>query len=253
MKKAIIFSCIVLATVAAMSGCKKNSFASSQREYPAGKSFLKLGLFQANTVIPNLLIYINGERVSGPIAPPYPYPGGGFNTGGLSNGDYFEVPAGSTKIELYIPNPGTAIPASKYFETTQTLEADKKTTLYMTDTNANTVVIPVIDNASQPDTASTRIRFINLIPNSTGVDFYKGNTLLKSNVKFKDVIDFFDIPYGSDSFHIRAAGAPAGTALSGIAYRVIAPLKQRIYTFVSRGYIGQTGTRAPNVSAVVNQ
>ncbi len=243
------------ASLLLLAGCEKNTFNITDRQGIEGKSMVKIGLFSMTPVAQNVLIYNNGVRISGVLAAPYPYPGGGFNTGGNSNGDYFAATPGPNKFELYTTNPGTANIITKVFETTQTLEVNNRQTIYIADTAANMVAILAPDNALAPDSGLARIRFINLIPNSVAVDFYKGNNLLKSNVKYKDFTDFFDVPSSlSDTFSIRLAGTAPGPANTATAwYRLATNTNRRIYSFVSRGYIGQTGLRIPAVSVSVNQ
>lgn len=238
-----------------LAACTKNSYNITDRLGVEGKALVKIGLFNMTAVATNLLIYSNGIKISGPIASPYPYPGGGFNTTGSSNGDYFALNPGDNKFELFTTNTGTANIISKFFETTQNLEANKRYTIYTTDTGSNAIAIKTPDDAVAPDSGFARIRFINLIPTST-VDFYKGNTLLKSAIKYKDFTEFFDIPASTvDTFSIRPAGSPGGTALTATAYyRLATNTNQRIYSFLSRGYIGSTDVlRKPNVSVSVNQ
>lgn len=247
---------LILAVLIFLAACTKNTFNTTEKTDPVGMALVKLALFNAPVVAPTYLTYDNGVRISGPLllSPNgYPFPGGGFNTAGSSNGDYLALNAGSNKFEFFTTNAGTANIISKAFETTQTFEANKKYTVYTTDTAANAIGISAPDDTQAPDSGFARIRFINLIPNSTGVDFYKGNTLLKADVKFKAYTDFFNVAPGSDSFSIRVAGTAPGSALSAQAYRVIVPTNKRIYSFLCRGYAGATGNRAPAVCAIVNQ
>lgn len=248
----------LIAFLLLLTACKKNSFNITDRQGVNGKALVKIGLFNMTFASTNLLIYNNGVRIAGPIASPFPYPGGGFNTSGSSNGDYFAVMPGTNKFELFTTNPGTSNLIAKFFETTQTLEADKKYTIYTTDTAANAVAISAPDNAVSPDSGFARIRFINLIPNSGSVDFYQGNTKLKSSIKYKDFTEFFDIPATTvDTFSIRLAGAAAEPANTATAfYRLATNTNQRIYSFLCRGYLGISGTtdlRRPIVSISVNQ
>ena len=241
------------AGVVMLSACEKNTFRTTDRSFEEGKAQIKLGLFNAPLAATSVLAYLNGVRVSSSLLLPYPFPGGGFNTGGSSNGDYLAVNAGANKLQLFTTNPGTANIVKEFMTADLTFEANKKYTVYTTDTAENAVAIIAPDNALAPDSGYSRIRFIHLMPNVPAVDFYKGTTLLKSNVQYKQFTDFFDIAFGSDSFSVRVAGTAPGSALSALAYRVIAPTNRRIYSFLSRGYQGATLLRAPNVSAIVNQ
>lgn len=245
------------AAVLMLTSCKKNSFNVTDRNGVEGKALVKLGIFNMTIASTNILIFNNGQRISGVLAAPYPYPGGGFNTGGSSNGDYFAATPGANNYQYWTTNPGTGNIISKFFETTQTLETNKKYTIYTTDTAANATAVLAPDDAVAPDSGYSRIRFINLIPNSSSLDFYKGNTLLKSNIKYKEFTDFFDIPSSTvDTFSIRIGGSPAGPANTATAfYRFASNNNQRIHSYVARGYLGLGGTdlRRPMVSISVNQ
>ena len=254
MKRNYLYFFALLLTLGA---CKKNTYNITDRQGVEEKALVKIGLFNMTIATTNVLIYNNGVRISGAIASPYPYPGGGFNTSGNSNGDYFAATPGDNKFELFTTNFGTTNLISKIFETTQKLEAKKRYTIYTTDTAANAIAILTPDDAMAPDSGFARIRFINLIPGSN-VDFYKGNTLLKAGIAYKSFTEFFDIPASTvDTFSIRTAGSapgPANTALS--FYRLANNTNQRIYSFLSRGYLGVTGAtdlRRPLVSVSVNQ
>ena len=247
-------------------GCTKNTFNVTEREGVETKALVKIGLFNMYAVNTPVLIYNNGQRISSAITSPYPFPGGGFNTGGNSNGDYFAVNPGDNKFELFTTNAGTINLISKLLETVQNVEANKRYTIYIADTAANIVAVKAPDDAVKPDTAIARIRFINLIPNSPagGLDFYKGSTLLKSGIKYKEFTEFFDIPASTvDTFSVRLAGSAAGSAVTAATYyRLATNTNQRIYSFVSRGYLGfppfpvfpaVADLRRPLISVSVNQ
>ncbi|MEO7264012.1 MAG: DUF4397 domain-containing protein [Ferruginibacter sp.] len=254
MKKYIFY---MLAAVFALAACEKNTFKTTEHTYPDGFALLKVGLFTMDSIAKTQLVYNNGVRISSPFASPYPYPGGGYNTGGGTGGDYFKLNAGVNKFEFYTTNQGTYNLVSKLFETTQTLEANKKYTLYVADTATSKAAVLAPDNGTTPvDSGFANIRFINLVPNSTAVDFYQNNTLLKGNIKYKEFTDFFNMPSGvADTFSIRIAGSAPGPAIFASAYyRLAINTNKRILSFISRGYLGVVdATRKANVSVAVNQ
>lgn len=250
------------AIIVFLGACEKNTFRVADRTGVEGKALIKIGLFNMTPAARSVLIFNNGVLVSGPVAAPYPYPGSGLNTNGsTATGDYFAAEPGENKYEMFTFHPGTSNVISKVMETTQTLEANKKYTLYSTDTAANTVYVLAPDDAVAPDSGKAVIRFINLIPDSDpvgGVDFYQGNTLLKAGVKYKNFTEFFEIPATTvDTFSIRLAGSAPGPASTARAfYRLTNNTNQRIYSFLSRGYLsipGTTDLRRPAVSAIINQ
>lgn len=240
-------------------GCEKNSFNVTERTSSAGSAQIKLGYFSAYTVQPSTILYINDKPVSNALTAPIGFPGGGFNMGGSSNGDYLWVTPGTVKIQGFTPIPGTGNLMTKLFEFSETFSADNSYTFFITDTGANTKGFQVPDTKTAPDSGFCRIKFVNAIPNLAALDLYKGTnntvaTLFAGGVAFKGYTQTFDITFPTDSFFIRPAGASPTTA--PIARRAFASnlTNKRIYTLLARGYNGATATNLlPNLSVLVNQ
>lgn len=251
---------ILGATLLFMGGCKKNSYFLREATYPEGKALVKVGLFTAYNVNQPIRVAINGDIISNELLYPIPFPGGGLNTNGSLNSDYLMVTPGSAKVELFVMNQGTPVPAGKLSEANLTMEANKRYTLFLADTAQNIAAWVVPDDTQQPDSGFFRIKFVNAMPNVQLMDLYRGpnattnNTLVVSGVEYKGkASDYVNISTANatDSFFIRKNGDPV-TAVP-IARRTFAVTNQRIYTLFSRGYNGATGNRAPNLSAIVNQ
>lgn len=259
MKRFLSIIPIAVLVVTVIYSCKKNSFNITERIKPEGKALVKIGMFNAYTTTPPIRVSVNGTIISSELVHPTAFPGGGLNMLGSSNADYLQVDPGTTKFEFFIMNAGTPIPASKTFEISHSLEAGKRSTLYITDTLQNTSAVLVNDDTDTPDSGLVRFKFVNLIPNVPALDVYKGlnattATLLIGNIAYKGVSDYVNIPSGTDSFFVRPAGSPITTV--PVARRSFNLLNQRIYTLLSRGYNGilpVTANRAANISAIVNQ
>lgn len=247
MRIILIIICIGIGVLAA---CKKNSFHVTERDVVANAALLKVGYFCPGISNNGVQLKVNGTRLSNNLLYPIAFPGGGLNTGGSSNSDYLQLPAGETNIEIAVPKFGTDEDSVAVLSYSQALEANKRYTFFTTDSVPNATGVMVEDDVAAPDTTA-RIKFLHLIPNVPAVDFYQRGKLIAANVAYKGVTEYFDITFGSDTFSIRAAGSAPNTPV--IAFRVIATSRQRIYTFFSRGYRGATGTRAPNVSALIVQ
>jgi hypothetical protein len=259
MKQNKIFSLIFFIAALVSFSCKKNTYKAVDRTPGNGAAQVKLGYFSAYTVLPNTILYINDKAVSNTLAAPISFPGGGFNMGGSSNGDYLLVTPGSAKIQGFVPVPGTGNIASKLFEFTETFTINTNYTFFITDTGTSTKGFAVEDSKTAPDSGFARLKFVNAMPN-TAVDLYKGAnngvaTLFQTNVAFKGVTPIFDLPLPvSDSFFLRPAGALASTV--PIARRAWAAnlTNKRIYTMLARGYNGSAVTNLlPNLSVIVNQ
>lgn len=259
MKYKLIITAIFITTALVFWGCKKNSYFLTERLSSEGSAQVKLGYFSAYTVLPNTILYINDKPVSNTLTAPVGFPGGGFNTGGSSNGDYLWVTPGVTKIQGFTPVPATGNIMTKLFEFTETFDLNKFYTFYVTDTAANTKGFSVPDDRTAPDSGFARLKFVNAMPNVPALDLYKGAnnttaTIRMSNVPYKGYSATFDVALPSDSFFIRPAGAAATTA--PIARRAFAGnlTNRRIYTLVARGYSGSAATNlAPQLSVVINQ
>ncbi len=259
MKYKILITATFITAALIFWGCKKNTYFVTNRTSSDGSAQVKIGYFAAYTVLPSTILYINDKAVSNTITAPFGFPGGGFNTGGSSNGDYLWVTPGTTKIQGFTPVPATGNIMTKLFEFTSTFEANKFYTFYVTDTGANTKGFSITDNRTAPDSGFVSLKFINCMPNVASIDLYKGAnngvaTLLAGNIAYQTASADFNIALPSDSFFIRTAGDPITTA--PIARRAFAAnlTNKRIYTLVARGYNGATATNLlPNLSVVINQ
>jgi hypothetical protein len=259
MKHNTILSVTFFGAALMLMSCKKNTYNLTERTTNEGAAQVKLGYFSPYTVLPNTILYVNDKPVSNTLTAPVSFPGGGFNMGGLSNGDYLLVTAGSAKIQGFTPIPGTGNIGTRLFEFTETFNANTNYTFFITDTASNTKGFSIEDSKVAPDSGFARIKFVNAMP-AVALDLYKGTTnatatLFQANIAFKAVSANFDLPVPvSDSFFIRPAGALATTA--PIARRAWAAnlTNKRIYTMLARGYNGATATNlAPQLSIIVNQ
>ncbi|RPD38197.1 DUF4397 domain-containing protein [Chitinophaga barathri] len=232
------------------AACKKNTFHITERTPVENMVRLKVGIFTPSVNNPGVQIKVNGQRVSSIVAYPTPFPGGGLNTGGSNNSDYLNVAPGETNVDVSAPKVGTDVDSVNVLNFSQSLAANKRYTLYVTDTVPNAVGVMVDDDTEAPDSLA-RIKCLHLMPNVAAVDFYQGTVLIAANVAYKQVTEYRNVPNGTYIYYIREAGTgPTGAIL---ASRSIATSNQRIYTFFSRGYKGTTGVRAPNVSALIVQ
>jgi Domain of unknown function (DUF4397) len=236
-----------------LTACKKNTFQVTERTYPDGKALVKVGFFSATTVAPSVILRINGVNVSNPLTYPNAFPGGGFNMGGSLNADYMQVDPRTDTLKIYSNVIGTPNEIATLFQGTFTPVANEKQTLYVCDTGVNMTTILAPDKFNFPDSGQTFIRFINLMPNSLEVDFYRGTTLIATKVPYKSFTEYISMPPSPDSFFVRPTGT-APTQATIIARRQITTTNQRVYSILCRGYVGMTsGTRVPNISGIINQ
>lgn len=229
-------------------GCEKNKdnvFSEYDLVDESTFALVKVNYNVAFYNDPGAQIKINGVRVSGAnIQTRYPFPGGGFNTRGVSTGDYLPVVAGAnTKISISIPKRGTNIDSVEVFTTTVAASAGKHYSLHVAD-SLNRKGLYVEEDYSLPDSGFVRMRFANLIANVPSMDLYNGSSLVSSNIPFMGISDPFLIPIGTTAvptstvWTIRAAGSgPTGTVIATYT-SASTIINQRVYTVFANGYNG---------------
>lgn len=255
MKNIILIALIATCLVGFMS-CRKNTFAKTDRTYPEGKALVKFGLFSMYPTSTSLTIYQNDIKLSSAIASPYGYPGGGYNTGGNTYADYLAINPGNIKFDFAVVYPNINYIQGIVHNTTYDLAANSRYTILVADTAASTTSVLLKDDfPTDIDSGYAWFRISNLIPNSGSLDFYKNDSLIASNLAYKASSALIKLPASlADSFAIRPAGTPGGYAKNATAYyRLATNTNKRIFTMVSRGYIGAATPRNPTISLILNK
>ncbi len=256
MKKTFLYTSLI-ALMAFSLGCDKDGGEiATYQMVPGSKALLKVNYASAYSSNPSVQLEINGVRMSGLITARTPFPGGGLNTGGSNFPDYLPVDPGSISVSAVIPKKGTETDSIVLFNNSVNLVAGKNYTAHVTDTAANTKVVLLEDDISQPDTGTVRYRFVNLMPNVPAVDLYFGTTLVAANVPYLGSSDYFTLnTWGlvSQSWTIRPAGTTTGTAMATyISASSIAA--RRVFTIFAMGYKDQTSAALkPYVSFLYNR
>lgn len=255
MKKLIIPIIAIISAISLMS-CEKNIQRELDLVSTDGKAYIKINYAMAFTVNSNAQLKINGNRVSTTLTFPYPFPGGGLNTGGSSNPDYLALDPKQIDLVVSRPKVGTAEDSVVLFSKSFANNAiffGTNYTIHLTDTGANATGVVVTDNITRPDSGFSRFKFVNLLPNQTALDLYYGTVRVASNIAYKANSPEFTIQVtgSSASWTIRPAGAlPTSTALA--TYAMTVP-NQRSFTVFTSGYSGATGTRAARISLIYNR
>jgi hypothetical protein len=233
-------------TVVIINACKKNTLHTSERESTENKSFLRIAYLVPSVTNQGVQVKINDQRVSSLLTYSFGLPGGGTNIGGANSTDYLSVDPGQVKVGLSLPKAGTSTDSIALFNTTVTVEAGNRNTLYITDSFPAISSFIVPDSAARPDSGFIQLRFVHAMPDIPAVDVYKNSVLLFSNVPYKGSSTYTTTSVGSDTFKIRTAGAAPNAAT--IVTRVFATSNQKVYVFLSRGYRTLSGTRGPQLS-----
>lgn len=227
------------------TSCKKNGFSIKENIFIEGQASLKVNYFSPTQARPPYQIKIDGNRVSGNLTFPTPFPGGGLNTGGSSFADYLAVAPGSRKIDISVPNLGTNLDSVLLASATVDLAANKVYSLYFVDTAANLTSILLEDDLTSPDSGFVKYRFINLMPDlAAGLDLYFGTGVTSTTsvkvagpVLFKQNSEYFTVPINTGTvWSIRPGGALAtSTAITSFT-NANTVINQRAYTVFARGY-----------------
>ncbi len=240
----------------ALWACKKDVSDVSKYTYSTEiENFAKLKINFASVKRgnPNYQIKINDTRVSGLIPARYPYPGGGLNTGGLSNGDYLNIAPGKVNVKVSIPKYLTNIDSIVMLDSNITVRETKYYTYHVTDTAANMKAVLFEDDRTTVPGALPKFKLVNLMPNVSAVDLYFGPTLVASNIKYLNSSAEFSIDTAQTvtGWTIRETGAGAtGAALATYASAATISYGRKLTAFAMgyKGLAGLTEPRRPFIS-----
>jgi len=244
--KKLLYSISLFTVALTVLSCEKNEIRNSEYIDAGGQAQLKVMFYSVYRNNPLNQISINGARVSntlGGATNPTPFPGGGLNTGGASTADYLGVTPGSNKVDIIIPKRGTNVDSVSLATFTGNMDANKKYSLFYTDTAANTTAILVQDTLAQPDSGFSKYIFMNLTPDLPSADLYIGTVKVASAVPYKGISAPFTLPIStattSTTWAVRAAG---GTANLFTYANASTFANRRTFTIASRGYNSVTAT-----------
>ncbi|PZP40253.1 MAG: DUF4397 domain-containing protein [Pseudopedobacter saltans] len=258
-KRYLIIGFFSILTLIVEMSCTKNELRSSPFDLVSGSALLKINYscpYMASSQ--GVMVKINGMVYSSLITYSTPYPGGGLNTGGNSYADYLRVTPGIDTLSLLLPIPGTSIPDKVLYTTTFEVQSDRYQTIHVTDTATNIKYVMTNDLETRPDSGYVLYRFVNLIPNSQGIDLYFDTAkinrkLLASNIGYLQQSDTFRLPAGTSlPWAIQMSGKDSVLATYSTASSVA---NQRVFTVYARGYLGlkSTDTRSNKISFVYNK
>nr|WP_226904896.1 DUF4397 domain-containing protein [Pedobacter schmidteae] len=232
--------------------CNKNTIDYGVIEkVGSDQALLKINYVSAYANNRSVAFKINDKRVSNVVTWRTPFPGGGYNTGGDSRPDFLAVSPGNVKLSVILPfKKDNGMDSVELYTTNLQLLAGKSYVAHITDTSANTKTFLTEESFVRPDTAYSRYRFVNLMPNVSAIDLYYGNsatdqtkdTLLAGNINFLNISNEIKVRSGqSKTWKIRSAGAAITSATIIASYTSSSLfLNQRVYTAFACGYSGKT-------------
>ncbi len=252
MRKNIIF---LLVLTISFIACKKNVVQYGDYEiFDASKSLLKINYTSAYRNNAPVRFRLNDKPISGLVTARYPYPGGGYNTSGLSTPDYLQVDPGAYKFTASVPqiNDNTIDSLLRY-TTNLTFETGKKYSLHIADTAENMKHLLLEDDFTMPDTATSRYRVVNLMPDVSAIDVYCGTLLVAENIKYLTASNYFNLhtSEGTAVWSLRETGTGATGKVLATYNSSNTRLIRRSYTAFAMGYKSITSTsdvRRPFIS-----
>lgn len=243
---------ILGALVMLLAACEKNVITYGDIEkVSADQPLIKLNYASLYNDNRQVVIKLNGRRVTSRIYGRTPFPGGGYNTYGDVRADYLTVDPGNVKLSVALPfKVDIGLDSLELYSTDLKIESGKKYVAHITDTAQFVKTVLTEESFAKPDSGYATYRFINLMPNVPAIDLYYGqNTtgvvadkLIASNVGYLKTSEYIKLNRASArTWKIRPAGAPVTNETVIANYTSSSTLlNQRTYTIYALGYNGIT-------------
>ncbi len=226
-----IYSLFAVLAVLTFSACEKDNTLPDRDRDAEGP---RIRFYNASPNSKPVNIWVNGQKFNGTAVTYYTaFPG-----------EYFIAPAGQASLKVMDTASTNPI---QYFEVTQTLDPSKHYSFFAIDSFAKLKPLFLEDNITKPAEGKAHMRFLNLSPNSVGVDIMitkfnnitlaTPDTLVKA-LAFGAVADFRPMDIGVYDLKIIKTGTPGIT----VTVAAVTLLQDAQYTTVVRGFVGGTGT-----------
>jgi len=226
----LISSSLLLACSSLFTACNKDE----------AKVYAQLNIVNASPDAPNLDFWIDDVK---------------FNSSVLYFGaheGYLPVVSGTKILKINtMVNVFNTVIDSTVGKASMTLSDNKNHTLFVVDSFYKKSTLLVQDNFGTPNDGHAYFRFIQLAPNAPHVDVAIAgtNTLVYSDLAFKDVTAFKDMYAGVYNLDVRSAGT------NTVLYTLPAVVfnSGKVYTVYTKGFVGQTGKQALSSDVFVNK
>jgi len=174
------------------------------------------------------------------------------------NQGYFYVPdvpsaAAPYQFRPFVLN-GTV--STSLFTRSDTMKSGLKYSLFISGSynggTANNTLIQTftVDTANTPAPGRGKIRFVDVSPTATaGLDVYANGTRAFSNIPYKKVTPYMEIPIGNYDMQITATGQ--ATILKDMP--AITIRDGRLYTLYAYGYTSRVDSAAFNANIILNK
>jgi len=224
----------MLLSVSMLPSCGKTAAVA------ASSSTTKLCIVDASPDLLPMQIYI-GSLQLGTVGKFFNYP---------TITSYYPVFSGEQVIQLRNHN------LISVFYVDSVLKDNRNYSLFVTGLASATLhadtltYILTTDYSAIPKLGYGKIRFVNASPRTAGLDVTANGTSAFSNIIYKGVSSYIEVPAGIYAFKINATATPASalTTLSNITVQ-----DGRLYTLYTRGLVGRTDSAAFTAAVITNQ
>lgn len=252
------------------AGCKKNTFDVPYNLVDT-TAHVKINFASTYTTGTNRQIKIDGIRI-GSLASTnanLPFPGGAYNVSTATpSSQYLSISPGTHTLSISIPKSindmDTALKVSNVdsvllYSTSINIPDYGYYTIHIADTADLTKAIIVKNDLNAPDSGYFRMKFVNLVPNSTAVDFYYYidgvKTKVASNVLYMGVSPVVDIPSRAIApMDVISAGLSSSASSIASMSSTLPNVNQRVYTAYVKGYkLAASGPRVPVIGIIYDK
>jgi len=194
-----------------------------------------------------IVLFVDYKQVSGRTSPYI------FSV----NQGYFYVPDVATtnpyQFRPFVPN-GTV--STSLFTRSDTMRSGLKYTLFISGSyngggnNSTLIQTFTVDTAAVPGSGRGKIRFVDVSPTAAaGLDVYANGTKAFSNIPYKTVSKYIEIPNGNYDVQITATGKSA--ILKDMP--AVSIQDGRLYTLYAYGYTSRVDSAAFNANIITNK
>ncbi|QDK79220.1 DUF4397 domain-containing protein [Spirosoma sp. KCTC 42546] len=201
-------------------------------------------------------VYVNDQKFSGvntippAVAVPLSY------TNSFPAQDYAILTPGTVKVKIVVPASTTASTDATIATTDLTTQADTYYSVFLYGTAPTYSTLTLTDNLTPADPTKAYIRFLNFVSgddaNATYDLLVNGSPVVMGVAPLKGAATFVAIPsIGYNATAVTVQVRPTSTT-TVTASTTLQPYAGRSYTFIARGVVGGTGTKAVSINGIGN-
>lgn len=247
MKKFLISILAAGVVLYSMSACQKSELRATEYDLPTTQTFVRFVFLSPG--LPSVMIKVNDKKVNGNFTSG----SGGIFPTNSNVAEYAAIPPNGA-LRLSLPNTGTTNDSVVLFTGNMTTMKGIYYTTVLADSNSTRSLLSFVDDPGPlPDSAFTRLRFINASGKSPGLTLIRidssSATLVTRDTLFRDVAfgnatEFITIPNNPVNAFLRYRLVQTSTgALVGTSYSpplVGSASNRRAITLISGGIWGTT-------------